>query len=130
MIVTVVKTEGLYGLAEVKIANNSIFVMDNFSNENSKIDELNNLNLIDPQFSALFFDLDWNVIFSLNEKKEKKLIRNKSWEYEAFGEISSINPVIGNFGLISLELGNFSNDPNLISNFIYMKIARLDLYKK
>lgn len=66
-------------------------------------------------------------MFSGNPKHEKKLVRIGDWSYEAYGQITSINPVVADFGLLSLELGELTNDPRCLGEWIVEKIDRLEL---
>jgi len=87
--------------------------------------------VIEVEFYHLETPLDWNVIF--NENKDKKLrlekSKNSEWRYYGYGKIKSIAPVIADFGDIQLELGNWTNDPRVIGEFIYWTIDRLDIRK-
>lgn len=80
--------------------------------------ELNHLNLY----------FDWELTFSLNSTKEKRLEKvGKDWEYIGYGQIEQVNPVVACFGDIWLDLGNWTNDEKVIGEFIYWRIERLEL---
>jgi hypothetical protein len=84
---------------------------------------------IEVELDHLETPLEWSVIF--NENKDKKLrlekSKNSEWSYYGYGKIKTIAPVIADFGDIQLELGNWTNDPNVIGEFIYWTIDRLDI---
>jgi len=81
------------------------------------------------ELDSINSELEWEVIFSENRRKEIKLIEKSNWEYRAYGKILDINPVIINFGEFELNTENWSNDKNIIGEYVYWEINRLDLYK-
>lgn len=80
------------------------------------------------KFCSLDYPLEWDIIFSGN-KNHQKLIEPDSryCSFIAYGQILSTNPIVADFGDILLELGEWSNDPRVIGEFIYWKIDRLDV---
>lgn len=83
---------------------------------------------VEVEFSSLDDDLKWDQIFQGNKEKKKALVAiNNNWEYEAYGQIIKINPIIADFGDIELELGNWTHDEKVIGEYIYWKIERLDI---
>ena len=64
--------------------------------------------IVDVSFEQLEYPLDWEIIFNKNIKSEKRIekVSNSDWSYYAYGKIIQINPVIADFGDISLEIGN------------------------
>jgi hypothetical protein len=85
--------------------------------------------VVDVDFTSIDYDLKWDVHFSENKNKNKFLVKIKNWEYEGYGQIKSIKPVIIDFGDIELNTGDWINDEKVIEEFIYWKIDRLDIYK-
>ncbi len=79
-------------------------------------------------FSSLDWPIEWETVFSENKTK-KKTIEHEGIEcsYSAYGQILSINPVKVDFGDIILELGEWTHDNNVIGEFIFWKIDRLDV---
>ncbi len=77
-------------------------------------------------------DIQWEIMFSENKDKVKDLIvkPNSTWSYSAYGEILSINPVIVDCGIAEFDLGYFSRDEQLIGEYMFFDIARLDIYEK
>ncbi len=73
-------------------------------------------------------DTSWEEKFEKNKDRKKCLIKTGNWSYEGYGQIVSINPVIADFGDMKLELGEFTHDNRVIGEFIYEKIARLDVF--
>lgn len=77
-------------------------------------------------------DIQWEIMFSENKDKVKDLIvkPNSTWSYSAYGEILSINPVIVDCGIAEFDLGHFSRDEQLMDEYMFFDIARLDIYEK
>ncbi len=86
--------------------------------------------IVDVDLTSIDFFLKWEVRFSENKNKEKLLVKIKDWEYEGYGQIRAINPVVVDFGDIELEIGYWTNDVRVIAEYIYWKIDRLDIRKK
>lgn len=118
-----IKTDGYGLLAEVIIGGQVLGVMDDFSMIQPEL-ILNS----EPEFSHLSLEgYTWEQMFSGNPDKKKMLVRTGDWSYEAYGQIISIKPVVADFGIIVLELGDFTNDERCIGEWIVEKIDRLDL---
>ncbi|NJB84311.1 hypothetical protein GGR26_000056 [Lewinella marina] len=75
--------------------------------------------------------LEWDVIFTENKESELRITKtqNSEWSYYGYGKIKSIEPLVADFGDIQLELGNWTNDPKVIGEYIYWAIDRLDISK-
>jgi len=85
--------------------------------------------LIEADLGHLEYGLDWDVIFNENKNKEVKLEQasDSEWSYYGYGKIKSIDPIITDFGDIQLDLGYWTNDQNVIGEYIYWKVERLDI---
>ena len=80
------------------------------------------------KFDCLDYPLKWETIFSENKAQKKMLeSQNEFCSYLAYGKIISINPVVADFGDIKMEIGDWTHDENVIGEFIYFKIDRLDI---
>jgi hypothetical protein len=92
-------------------------------------DEFKQGEITKVEFDHLEYPLEWDVIFSENKNKELRIekVNNSEWIYYCYGKITAIEPVIADFGDIRLELGNWTNDPYVIGEYIYWKIERLDI---
>lgn len=86
---------------------------------------------VEIEFDHLESPLEWDVIFNENKDKELRIEKaeNSEWSYYGYGRIISINPVTADFGDIKLELGDWTNDPKVVGEYIYWKIDRLDISK-
>jgi hypothetical protein len=85
---------------------------------------------VEIELSSIDAPLEWKIQFSENKNKETKLVKSAgNWEYEGYGQIKSIHPVIIDFGDIDLNTGDWTDDIGLVNEYIYWKIDRLDLTK-
>ncbi len=91
---------------------------------------------IENREEIVFFDFIENEIseteFWYNNKNNiKKIvpIEDDKWSYFCYGEVEQINPVMINCGTITFSLGNWINDKNIINNYVYFVISRLDIVK-
>jgi hypothetical protein len=73
--------------------------------------------------------LKWETIFGENREREIKIEKSdtKDWTYYCYGTIHSVKPVIADFGDFQLDLGDWTNDENIIGEYIYWVVARLDI---
>ena len=83
------------------------------------------------EFDQLNYPLEWDVIFNENKQKELRIDKaeDSDWSYYGYGKITAIDPIVADFGDIKLELGNWTNDPKVIGEFIYWKIERFDIIR-
>lgn len=118
------KSEG-YGLqAEVEVDGQRLGVMDDFSAMPAGVD----LDYENPEFSHLGSDSHtWEQMFGGNADHRKELVRTGDWSYDAYGQIVSIAPVVADFGLFRLTLGDFTHDERCVGEWILEKIQRLDM---
>ena len=79
------------------------------------------------ELDSIGAELEWNVIFSKNQGKEIRVEQKGNWEYEAYGKILSVNPVVIDFGEFKLNTENWTTDEKVIGEYIYWKIDRLDI---
>ena len=86
---------------------------------------------VEVEFDHLESPLEWDVIFTENKENELRIEKSKNseWSYYGYGKIKSVDPVTADFGDIQLELGNWTNDPKVIGEYIYWAIDRLDISK-
>jgi hypothetical protein len=123
MEIKIIKSDGYGLLAEVEIDEQCFGVMDDFSMIPPEYIDYSR-----PELSHLTIDgYPWEMMFNGNPNKEKKLVRNGDWTYNAYGQITSICPVVADFGLFTLELGNFTTDQRCVGEWIVEKIDRLIL---
>lgn len=75
-------------------------------------------------------DFKWDEIFTKNGRKEMRIEQIGDWKYNVYGKIKSINPVVIDCGEFELETGSWTNDINVIGEFVFWCINRLDILKK
>lgn len=107
MIVEVIKTDWFLGqnppegTVTVRVKNGSIIEAFAYGQHFSAG------NTVEVEFDSLDADLDWGVRFTENKGRERKLVKTANdWEYEGYGQIKSILPVVIDFGGIELATGN------------------------
>lgn len=124
MNIKIISTEGYALPAVIEVDGVKLGVMDNFSMMPSES--------IDPSSGEFSYleddDWGWDQMFQGNPDKEMKLVQTGDWSYDAYGQIKSINPVIADFGIFSLDLGEITNDERCIGEWIQEKVTRLDFW--
>lgn len=86
--------------------------------------------VFDVEFSHISDEITWEEKFNNNPEKKMCLVRTDEWSYYGYGKIVSIKPVIADFGHITLDLGDWTNDERVIGEYIFWKILRLDIWPK
>ncbi len=122
------RTEGEYLLTEVRVDGQALGVMAEFSPLPPGEWERSHF-----EFSALTADDDddadgWEKTFGGNPERVKRLVRTGHWSYDGYGQIVSIQPVVVDFGVLSLELGDWTHDARCIGEYVFVPIARLNLH--
>lgn len=80
--------------------------------------------LISMEQLSLHFD--WVTVFRENVAREIKLEKGPGQcEYFGFGQLIQIRPIVADFGVFKLELGDWTNDERVIGEFIYWRIDQL-----
>ena len=123
MRIEILSTEG-YGLeARVRVEGQVLVVMDDFSAIPTETIDHDS-----PEIGYLTMEGGtWEERFSGNPSKLKKLVSTGGWSYDGYGQIVSIRPVIADFGLIKLDIGDFTNDERCVGAWIRERIERLEL---
>jgi hypothetical protein len=85
--------------------------------------------LADVGFTALEANQEWEECFGKNTGKRIRLIHRGGWSYDGYGIITSIKPVVADFGDIQLELGNWTNDERVVGEYIYWPIIELRIFR-
>lgn len=120
-------TEGPYLEAKIEVGGTCLCVMDEFSVDERNIPKAGAA--FEFEFSpCLNDDESWECIFSGNPDKKTGLEHLSGWRYRAYGKIISINPVVADCGLLSVEDVVQTNDPRVIGEFVAFTISRLGGY--
>jgi len=123
MNIEILTTEGRGLEARIGVGGLVLVVMDDFSATPAEAIDLDS-----PEFSYLTVEEGtWEERFSGNPSKQKKLVSTGGWSYDGYGQIVSIRPVITDFGLFKLDIGDFANDERCVGAWIRERIERLDL---
>jgi len=116
-------TEGEYLEAQIEVSGKILHVMDCFNGDIYKCgDEIN----IDIQPGLFFEDEEWESMFTGNPNNEKKIEHQSGWSYRAYGIVKSINPVIVDCGIFSIEGPLETNDERLVGDSVAFTITRMD----
>ncbi len=80
------------------------------------------------KFSAIVENVSSEVFLSENKMRRRDMVpsENKRLRYYCYGNILSIHPVVVDCG-VSLSIGDFLNDEQIVGSFVYFVAARLDV---
>ena len=122
---TLLKTQGPWLEAEIRLEGEVLTVMDDFS-----ADEANapapgqdfEIELSAPMVEGV----TWESIRAGNPAKLRKLEPLGGWRYQAYGQVISIDPVVVDCGLVQLPEVFETKDPRVIGEYVAFPISRLD----
>lgn len=119
---TFLETRGDFLEAIIEIAGERLVVMDEF--EGSK---LARGAPIDIDLRAFVLDPgDWEAVFASNPDGAKGLKHLNGWSYLALGQITSVDPVVCDCGLLTIEDAIRTRDPRCIGENVGIRVDRLD----
>lgn len=120
-------TNGTYLEGLLEIEGHEYCVMDELT-----LDIENMPNAGEPfefEFSNMLDEVEsWESIFQGNPEKKKCLEQIDGWKYKAYGQITSINPVKVDCGVLVEEDVIHTHDPAVIGEYIAFTISRLGGY--
>ena len=120
-------TQGPYLEAIVRINGHDLCLMDEFTVSAESAPDIGSE--FDLELTALLDDDEtWEEMFSGNPEQRIGLVPLGGWRYRAFGQITQINPIMVNCGLMQLESPVQSNDSRLTGEYIAFTVARLGGY--
>ncbi|MBK1790622.1 hypothetical protein [Persicirhabdus sediminis] len=116
-------TDGYALQAQFKLNGKEYGAMDDFSGfDPAHVDQQS------PEFDILCLtDQSWEDMFSGNPDKKKELVKTGDWSYDGYGQITSVSPVVADFGDFTFEIGDITSDERCVGEFIHIVIDRLDL---
>jgi hypothetical protein len=80
------------------------------------------------KFEAILHPLEWKVIFSKNRLQKCEIVPQGDFcACLAYGKIISIHPLVVDFGDIVMELGEWTNDPDVIGAYVYFCFDQLHI---
>ncbi len=125
MFVTLLSTNGPWLDAEISTDDGVLTVMDEFSIDASKSPNVGES--FEVELSALLDHSDsWEAMFTGNTDRRKGLNQVKGWRYRAFGEVTSIDPVVVDCGILQVPDVFHTHDARVIGEYVAFGIERLD----
>jgi len=128
MEISLIETNGYALDAKVEIKGQVFIVMDDISypGKNHTLGPVRNVEIgyltVDPYA--------WNATFSGNPDHLKTLSHSDNWNYLGYGQILTINPVLIDFGIFTLEYDDLkTNDERCVGEYVVVKIDRLSISK-
>jgi hypothetical protein len=119
---TFIETRGDFLQAIIEVAGQQLVVMDDF--EGSKVARGAT---IEVELRALVIDPgEWNAVFAANPDGIKGLRHLNGWSYLALGQIMSVNPVVCDCGLLTIEDAIRTRDVRCIGAHVGIHVDRLD----
>lgn len=122
---TLLKTQGPWLEAEIRLEGEVLTVMDDFSADEANAPAPGQE--FEIELSALVDEgITWKSILAGNPEKLRKLEPLGGWSYRAYGEVISINPVVVDCGLLQVPAVFETKDPRVIGEYVAFPISRLD----
>ena len=69
----------------------------------------------------------WEEAVNGNPSRRKNLESVRGWSYVGYGRVLDIMPVRIDFGLLTMEDANWTNDESLIGKYVRVPIERLEV---
>ncbi len=126
MRVSLISTEGPWLEALISTPHGNLSVMDEFTSDKKNAPKEGNDFEIELSATLLDDDESWDSMFNGNPDKRKALEQIEGWQYRAYGEVTSINPVVVDCGIIQIPDVFNSNDPRVVGEFIAFTVSRLE----
>lgn len=84
--------------------------------------------LEDVKFSYVSTEsFTWADAAAGNRKRNKTLAQVRGWTYEGYGRVVSIMPVVIDFGVLTMEDGNWTSEETLVGQYVRVPIDRLEI---
>jgi len=120
-------TNGTYLEALLEIEGHEYCVMDELTLDIDNMPKAGEP--FEFEFSNMLDEVEsWESIFQGNPEKKKCLEQIDGWKYKAYGQITSINPVKVDCGVLVEEDVIHTHDPAVIGEYIAFTISRLGGY--
>jgi hypothetical protein len=72
----------------------------------------------------------WSEAIAANPAHRQQLVRVQGWSYEGFGRVASVMPPMIDFGVLTMEDANWTDDERLVGKFVRIEIDRLEVTVK
>lgn len=120
-IIAIHESDVLEGMVKIRVNSGNEYLVDYYG-KHFIPNEISRISILPVDGYAI----DWESTFNKNPDNKKELIPVKDGtEYDGYGQIISINPIIADFGDFLIEIGEWSNDERIIGSYIYWFIDRL-----
>ena len=118
-------TEGLGKMAEVWVDGHLLYVCDGVSAAGRRVAA----GVIEHvKFNYLTTEgFSWQQAVAGNPARKGQLDHIRKWSYAGYGRVRSIMPVVIDFGLLTMEDANWTNDEGLVGQFVRIPIDRLEI---
>jgi hypothetical protein len=118
-------TEGLGRLAEIYINGQSYFVCDGISTPSRRVTP-GVLEGVAFQY-VTEAGFDWSEAVRGNPSEKRQLEHVRKWAYVGLGRVVAIMPVLIDFGVLTMEDANWTNDESLVGAYVRIPIDRLEI---
>ena len=120
-------TRGLSREAEVWVDGTLLVAMDEYSAPDKRTPP--GL-LHDAKFMYMAEEgVDWPAAIRANPSRRKRIEPVRGWRYVGYGRVVDIMPVVIDFGLLCMEDANWTNEEQLVGQFVRVEIDRLSLVR-
>ncbi|MDF2188317.1 hypothetical protein [Paraflavitalea sp. CAU 1676] len=86
---------------------------------------------VDVVFDGGETNFSWENTFSRNKDHQTGMHKaSERAAYHCYGKITGVNPVMADFGLMTLKLGDWTHDEQVIGEYIYWEIGCLVAFKR
>jgi hypothetical protein len=72
--------------------------------------------------------VSWERAGEENSGRRRELVPVRKWEYEGFGRVVGVAPVVIDFGCCRMEDPNWTTDRTLIGRYVRVPIDRLEIH--
>ena len=118
-------TDGLARRAEVWVDGTLLVVMDDYSLPGETLPPGP---LDDVRFQYLTDEgVSWDAAAGGNRARRRLIEPVRDWRYVGYGRVVQIMPVVVDFGLLTMEDANWTNDERLVGRFVRIPIDRLSI---
>ncbi|MGB2823359.1 MAG: hypothetical protein WBF17_20420 [Phycisphaerae bacterium] len=121
-------TDGPGRTAEVWVDGTLFVVMDEYS----RAGDVPSPGLLsDVKFTYMTEEgLSWDQAIRGNRTGRRLIEQVRGWRYVGYGRVVQIMPVAIDFGLLTMEDANWTNDEDLIGRFVRVPIDRLSITRR
>ena len=121
-------TDGPARAAEVWVDGTLLVVMDEYTRPG---EQLPPGLLADVKFTYMTEEgFSWDQAIGGNRAERRLIEQVRGWRYVGYGRVVQIMPVVIDFGLLTMEDANWTNDEDLIGRFVRVPIDRLSITRR